>query len=253
ADKTRIIIKFPTRSRPEKFFHVLGLYVDLLSGKHDVQFVITMDTDDETMNTDEVRGQLDEIGKQVPVAYFYGDSANKIAAVNADLEGVDGNILVVASDDMIPKVQGYDDVIATDMKKYFPNYDGALNYNDGHRKNQDLMTLAVLGYNLYKSWGYIYHPDYLSVYADDEQTDVCRMLGIIKDIDKLIVHHDMPTQETQDELAKKNDSLEMYARDKRVYVCRRRRYFGVLTLRTAVLRLLTGRVWRIKRFPPSFR
>ena len=43
---SKLVIKFPTRNRPDKFFFTLQKYFKLLSGKHEVQFIITMDSDD---------------------------------------------------------------------------------------------------------------------------------------------------------------------------------------------------------------
>ena len=80
---SKLIIKFPTRNRPEKFKKVLQLYIDALSGKHDVKFVITMDDDDQTMNNEEIKNWLNSL--PVNVKYNYGNSKTKIQAVNADL------------------------------------------------------------------------------------------------------------------------------------------------------------------------
>jgi len=55
---SRLVIKFPTRGRPEKFKEVFSRYLSMLSGKHSVQFVITMDEDDETMNNPTMRQWL---------------------------------------------------------------------------------------------------------------------------------------------------------------------------------------------------
>ncbi len=52
--RKKLIYKLASRNRPDKFKHVLEKSIDLLSGNHDVRFVITLDTDDETMNNDEI-------------------------------------------------------------------------------------------------------------------------------------------------------------------------------------------------------
>ena len=55
----KLLVKFPTRSRPEKFKEVLQKYINNLSGTVKVRFVITVDNDDETMNTKEMRAWFD--------------------------------------------------------------------------------------------------------------------------------------------------------------------------------------------------
>ena len=238
--RIRILIKFPTRSRPKKFKDVLGKYIDYLSGKHDIRFVITMDKDDKSMNNAEMRAFLDDTAKRVSLIYHYGDSKTKIEAVNADLEGEDADILLLASDDMVPQIECYDDVIATDMMKYFPEFDGALNYNDGLRKEkrQDLMTLAVLGWRLYEEWGYIYHPGYISLYADQEQTEVCRRTGRLVDLPQCIIKHDWPLHAERDALMQRNENDAMYTRDGAYFKYRKKWRFGLNTFAARCYRVL---------------
>jgi len=236
---TRILIKFPTRSRPEKFKSVLSKYADYLSGKHDVRFVITMDEDDGSMNTAEMRAFLDDMAKLVSLVYHYGNSKTKVEAVNADMEGEAADILLLASDDMVPEVKGYDDIIVTDMVRYFPDFNGALNYHDGYRKEhkQSLMTLAVLGWPLYKEWGYIYYPEYESLYADEEQTEVCRRTGRLVDLPQCIIRHQWPDESDHDDLMKRNANDVMYAKDGAVFKYRKKRRFGINTLSARCYRL----------------
>lgn len=238
--RTRILIKFPTRSRPEKFRSVLHKYVDYLSGKHDIRFVITLDQDDDSMNTAEMHAFLDEMARRVSLVYHYGDSKTKIEAVNADMAGEHADILLLASDDMVPQVRGYDDIIATDMAQYFPNFDGALNYHDGLRKEkrQDLMTLAVLGWRLYEEWGYIYHPVYTSLYADREQTEVCRRTGRLVDLPQCIIKHEWPLHGERDALMQRNENDDMYTRDGAIFKYRRKWCFGLNTTGARWYRLL---------------
>ena len=46
----RLLIKFPTRERPDKFFAALKAYARLCANKADTRFLFTLDTDDDTMN-----------------------------------------------------------------------------------------------------------------------------------------------------------------------------------------------------------
>ena len=237
--RVHILIKFPTRSRPEKFKAVLRKYIDYLSGKHDIRFVITMDSDDESMNTPGIREFFDETARHVSLVYHYGNSQTKIEAINADLEGEVADILLLASDDMVPQVKDYDDIIATDMARYFPNFDGALNYHDGLRKEerQNLMTLAVLGWRLYDEWGYIYHPGYVSLYADAEQTDVCRQTGKLVDLPQCIIKHDWPLHGEHDALMQRNENDAMYTKDGAFFKYRKKWRFGLNTFGARCYRL----------------
>ena len=98
--KVKILCKFPSRSRPEKFKEVFSLYKNMASGKHELIFVLSFDTDDSSMNNDEMKKWLPEQGENVH--WFYGDSTTKISAVNADMDREwDFDILLLASDDAV--------------------------------------------------------------------------------------------------------------------------------------------------------
>ena len=148
---SRLLIKFPTRSRPEKFKARLDRYLSYLSGRHQVRFVISMDEDDATMNNEEIRAWLEERQRIADIKYCYGRSKTKIEACNADMEGEEGDVLLVASDDMNPVRKRYDDVLFAAFEQCFPDFDGAIKFWDGNRRPMDpLMTLAVIGFPLYR-------------------------------------------------------------------------------------------------------
>jgi hypothetical protein len=207
------VIKFPTRNRPEKFKTVMTQYLTLLSGKNDVRFIITMDEDDATMNNPEMQQWLATRAKNAQIECFYGHSKSKIEACNANLEGVDGDVLMLASDDMVPIQMGYDEIINVAFKEAFPDYDGAIKFWDGLRPKEDpLMTLTVMGFPLYKQFGYIYNPEYKSLYCDNEQTQVCWKLGKLRRCDVCIIQHQW-TPEPFDALHARNENQEMYGVD----------------------------------------
>jgi len=224
--KPKLLIKAPTRSRPEKFKEVISKYIDFLSGKHYVRILVTADLDDETMNTDEMKKWMDGVndtGKEAgyyELEYKYGDSKSKIEAVNKDMDGEEFDILLLFSDDMIPQIKDYDDIIVQNMQKHFPECDGALNFNDGLRPDWPrIMTLAVLSYPVYKKMGHIYHPEYKSVYADDEQTTVCRLLNKLVNLNLCIIRHEwLPGEHPDaDEMHTEQESPEVYMYDKKIF------------------------------------
>tara|TARA_R100000008_G_C3587183_1_gene173432 strand:+ start:3823 stop:4617 length:795 start_codon:yes stop_codon:yes gene_type:complete len=224
--KPKLLIKAPTRSRPEKFKEVFTKYVDFLSNNYPVRFVITCDSDDETMNNMEMRSWMDSMGDQVrknghTLVYHFGDSKNKIEAVNANMDGEEFEILLLFSDDMIPQVKDYDEVIVKSMEYVFSGTEpGALNFNDGYRRDWPaLMTLTVMSYDLYKKFGYIYNPEYISIWADNEQTLACRMMGKLADVNLCIIKHVwLPgNHDEADDLHKRNEAPTLYMKDEEVF------------------------------------
>jgi len=224
---SRLVIKFPTRNRPEKFKSVFTRYMTFLSGLHDVRFVVSMDADDATMNNDAMREWFETQKKSVDIKYCYGHSKSKIQACNADMEGEYGDILLLASDDMVPVQMSYDDVIVKCFEQAFPDFDGAIKFWDGLRDiNDSLMTLTVMGFPLYKQFGYIYNPEYTSLYCDNEQTQVCAALGKLAKCDLCIIKHEW-TPEPFDALHARNENKDMYSIDQRVYEARLARGFDM--------------------------
>jgi len=182
----KLLIKFPTRQRPEKFLSVLNTYLDFLHDKDNYEVVITADLDDPTMNNDAMRATIDGLKN---TRIFYGNSKTKIEAVNADMDKCTNyDVLLLASDDMIPEVRGYDEVIRKGMREHFPDTDGILFFNDG-AWGQKLNTLSIMGKKYYDRFGYIYHPDYTSFYCDNEYTDVANKLGKVQYFSQVIIRH----------------------------------------------------------------
>lgn len=201
----KLLIKFPTRSRPEKFFSVLDKYYNLLDELSTTRFIISCDVDDLTMNCESVINKLKEYKN---LEFYFSENKNKIEAINANMNDEDYDIILLASDDMIPQEKGYDTIIKQTFKKFFPDTDGVLWFNDGYQ-GQRLNTLCILGKKYYNRFGYIYNPTYVSLWCDTEFTDVSKILNRVKYIPHVIIKHEHPVWlgEKWDELQVKNDSF----------------------------------------------
>lgn len=204
----RLLIKFPTRSRPEKFFEVLDKYIELLDEPENTSFLISCDDDDKTMNNPGVLERFSKYIEKNNLSIRFGKNKNKVEAINADMEGQDFDILLLASDDMIPQESGYDSIIRQNFKKFFPDTDGVLWFNDGYQGNR-LNTLCILGKKYYDRFGYIYHNSYVSLWCDTEFTEVSKILNRVKYIPHVVIKHEHPVWLGQewDDLQKKNDSF----------------------------------------------
>jgi hypothetical protein len=185
----KILVKFPTRGRTFKFFNVLKTYQTMCDDLSNMIFLITLDNDDKLMNNPDVINILKTFEN---IKYIYGDSKSKIDAVNRDMETeTDWDILLLASDDMIPKIKGYDTIIRNQMSKLYPDTDGVLWFNDGHQGNK-LNTLCILGKKYYQRFNYIYQPEYKSLWADNEFMDVANLLGKQTYFPEIIIKHEHP-------------------------------------------------------------
>lgn len=228
----KMVVKFPTRNRPQKFMGVLDRYIGMLSGQHEVHFVISYDYDDPTMNSENMMSYFDRMRSYHPgrIHAYCGKSNSKISAVNANLDAIvalNPHVILLASDDMIPVVGGYDSIVCGAMEKYFPDTDGVLHFNDGYSGRDRLITLSILGMKYFNRFGYMYYPGYKSVFPDNEFTNVARMLGKVVYIDHVIIQHQWTGQFTNDDLHKRNESVEMYNHDAPIYLERAHRNFDL--------------------------
>jgi hypothetical protein len=208
----KLLIKFPTRNRKNKFFKTLKQYQDLCEDIDNTFFLITLDNDDETMKSSETN---DVFNRFKNVKIVYGDSNSKIHAINRDIELIDEwDIVLLASDDMIPKLKGYDNIIRNKMKEHYPDTDGILWFNDGHQGNR-LNTLSILGRKYFDRFGYIYHPEYKSVWSDNEFMAVGNLLGKQTYFDEVIIEHEHPDwgYGSRDVIHQINSNNESYDRN----------------------------------------
>jgi len=186
----KILVKFPTRGRASLFFKTLDLYYSMAENLNDLFFLISIDTDDHEMNNVNINEKLLTYDN---LQFVYGNSKNKIDAVNRDMDLLyfDYDIILLASDDMIPQIKGYDLTIRNKMQDNFPDTDGILFFNDGYRNNE-LNTLCILGKKYYERFGYIYCPEYNSLFADNEFMQVGYLLNKQIYFDECIIKHEHP-------------------------------------------------------------
>lgn len=231
---SRILIKFPTRGRPRKFADTFAKYVEYAEDPSNIHFLVTMDTDDKTVTMDLINQTIE---KHPSTQIFVGESANKIAAVNRDMHHAPPfDILLLASDDMIPQIKGYDNIIRQKMKDHFPDTDGVLWFNDGHQGNT-LNTLCILGRKYYQRFGYIYNPAYKTVYCDTEFTDTAQRLRRQVYDSRVIINHMHPDFGVAHRDATYIKNLKGIEDDKKTYLSRRARGTGYLLLPLARIRL----------------
>lgn len=192
----RILLKCPTRSRPTQFLRVLNHYITLANRPDLLGVCISCDQDDPSMLEASVQHQIKNITHKVAWSeIYYGNSTNKIEAVNADISNVSWpwEIVVIVSDDMVPQVRGYDDVLRSHMIANFADTDGILWVNDGTQGN-NLNTISIMGRKMYDSFGYLYHPSYKSLFCDTEFTDLCKgqLASKCTYIPYMLIRHEHP-------------------------------------------------------------
>lgn len=186
----RVLIKFPTRGRPQQFLTTLRGWLENAADLSRIAILVSYDADDTSM-TPEVIAQAE--GMHPALVAVSGHSASKIAACNRDLPEYGGawDIVLLVSDDMWCVRQGWDTMIREKMALHFPDMDGALWFFDGAQRK--INTLECVGRKRYEQFGYLYHGSYRSFYSDNESTAVGLRDGKLVFVEQSIAHHQHPS------------------------------------------------------------
>lgn len=192
----RILLKCPTRWRPQRVIDTLSKYIRMANRLDLLGVAVSCDLDDTTMTRNIIQDEVRQtIQKAAWGQIFFSDNKSKIEACNADMVNIkyEWDIVVLVSDDMIPQTKGYDDIIRNQMIARFPDTRGILWFNDGIQEDK-LNTLCVFGRKFYEQQGFIYHPAYKSLFCDTEFTDLCRTeyKDICAYIPYCIIRHEHP-------------------------------------------------------------
>lgn len=209
----KILYNFPSRERPYKFFNCLNNIIN--KAQHDdYEIVATLDIDDVLMNNAEVIKEIDTYEKVRPI---WGTSRGKVDAINRSVWMLDDwDVCITMSDDFHILNTGFDLEV---LSHYQNGFSGLLHYPDGHA-NERLCTFPILDQVYYGKFNFIYNPIFQSVYCDNWQQDVAKLLGKYKYVDRKEIEHRHPIWGfgLADNLLKRNEHPILYGRDYAVYL-----------------------------------
>lgn len=192
----KILFKFTSRSRPLKFFSTLDNIISKIDDKENYVILCSLDFDDKSMFNKSVLEKLIPYINNHKVVPVFGYSKNKIDAINRDVEKIESwSVLINDSDDMEFQVQGFDNIIRDKFKQHFPDTDGNIYFNDGYVGDR-ISTMSIIGKKYFDSKYMnkkIYHPSYISLYCDEEYTDVAKKINKIVYFNQVLYRHNHPS------------------------------------------------------------
>lgn len=194
GESYKILIKYTTRGRVERFFDGLDNIYSMTANPDLVYVLVTADLDDFQMNNESVWSRLEGY-KNLNIVY--GTSHNKIHAINRDfdripLEFKDWDIVANFSDDQRWTVFGFDELIRADFRQYSPDLTYYMAYLDNDT-NGALSTLYIAGRKWYNTFGFIYDGIFSSLFCDNLVEDCARHLGRYNYTGYSIYHHYNPS------------------------------------------------------------
>lgn len=205
-----ILFNLASKTRPHKFNRLVAQLHDMCSQPFTI--LAKLDTDDKWLH------QYDRTG----VTLALGKSNNKVHAVNRDITG-EWDILINVSDDLVFTRPGFDNLIrehcGPDDFLLFP--EPFVDKQIGKNRQENIAVMSVIGRQYYERDNYVYHPSYISLWADNEATAVARERGRCKEMTEYIFYHAHPVAGYGKKDAQYKHTESFFKRDKENYLQRK--------------------------------
>lgn len=173
----KISLVHPSRSRLARAEEAIAEWRSQASGAHELEHILSVDADDPDL--DGYRALAARHGSRLEI------HANRrmVEAMNRGAEVAAGDVIVAMSDDFgCPPAWDTAIVDAIGGRER-----AAVLVDDG--VNARILTLPIITAALYRHLGYVYHPDYVSMWADDDLTEVAKREGALVDARHLVFPH----------------------------------------------------------------
>lgn len=206
----KLLIKYATRQRPEKFLAAMENIANTAKG--DYRVIVSIDSDDSEM----IKLVSERTFANTEV-YVNDNNGGKIGAINANIPLTGWDWLVNMSDDMQFIVNGWDLLMIERLRSVWgSSLDFFANFNDGFQ-GPKLATMSIMGREYYERFFYIYAPCYRSLSCDAEAMYVAITLGKYHYFPEKLYRHNHPAN-----IKGKSDALyvanERYAKqDSEIY------------------------------------
>ena len=171
----KFLFKYPCRGREQVFFESLDSLNNNIRDRENYHISLTLDDDDVVLNRPEV---IERIMTYPNVSIEWGLSTSKIDAINRSMPDYDWGVILAWSNDMFATMFGFDDIMRSDMSQQLDlhDYDMLCHFPEPDTK-ETLNTLYMATRKYYNRFGYIYHPSYKSLWADNDTMSIAKMLN----------------------------------------------------------------------------
>ena len=190
---TTISLLHATRGRPMQAVRTRMEWLRMADHPERVEHLFAADYNDETA----------EVFVRFPTAFLAGDGG-PVAAWNAAAAASRGDVLLQLSDDWKP-FRGWDTAILAAIGD--TSKPAVLAISDGHRTD-DLLCMAILTRQRYEDQGYLFHPEFFSMFSDNHFTDRAYTDGVVIDAKDIVIEHIHPAfgkGEMDETYARSND------------------------------------------------
>lgn len=222
-EKKVILFNCASRGRINQLFSLLDNIKTWVDDKDNYFVCLKVDLDDVKTNRIQHKQILES---QPKVIVRWGTSTSKIHAINRSLEDLPHwDIICTASDDQLFTARGFDNIIRNNIEegKHFYHYPEPFSAN-----RVSVMNITTREY--YERRGWVYCPEYYSLFCDEDETECAKMLGVYKLCEEQIFEHYHYSTNIQrlkvpkDPLYIRNDT---YRADEKIFKERKARNFDL--------------------------
>jgi glycosyltransferase involved in cell wall biosynthesis len=200
----KISLLHATRGRPGQAWRARQSWLDKARNPDAIEHIYGVDPDDPMH------------GPFAICRHILNPRPGPVSAWNECAKVAQGEILVQMSDDFEPPMY-WDEMIINAIKD--TTKPKVLQVWDGHRTDE-LMCMAILTRARYKQKGYLFHPDFFSMYSDNWFTDEAHIDGVVIDARNSIhFQHNHPAfgKAEMDDTYARSNAPEIYEQGKKVY------------------------------------
>ena len=200
----KISLLHATRGRPQKAWLCRKEWMRRAKNPDAIEHIFAIDHDDE---------------ESLPLClanHIAVTTTGCVAAWNAAASKSRGEVLVQVSDDFEPPM-GWDELILAEIGD--TSSAKVLAVSDGTR-NDDLLCMAILTRKRYQEQGYLFHPEFISMYSDTWFSHKAFADGVVIDArDRLTFQHNHPLfgKADWDDTYARSNSDENYAQGEKVF------------------------------------
>lgn len=171
----------PSRGRPRQALECIRLWLWQCSPYDRVEYILSLDHVD-------CRGYQSLLPHLIgnPIKLVVGENRTMVEALNLGAKEATGDILIYVSDDFeCPPFWDLEILEAVEGKKDF-----VLDVDDGIQDR--VFTITIMSRSYYERLGYMYHPGYMSMFADNDLTEQAKADGVVVPARHLLFRHNHP-------------------------------------------------------------
>lgn len=178
----------PSRGRPAKAVTTAMEWLDK-SGNVEVEWIISLDTSDPSLP--EYHNNL--VYSRFPYKLVINNNTCVVEATNKGAKEATGDVLIYVSDDFSPPDR-WGELLETEIKTHIPGDAWLLKVDDCLQSfGVAVLTIPIMSYKLYQILGYFWHPEYRSMFVDEDLYWTCKNNGWLRLCPNLKFQHKHPS------------------------------------------------------------